>query len=176
RVLGTTVPEAAKKMADAYADPAQAAKTFAQQGLLGVHQGLVQQVSDLQSSGNRLEAWQLLMVQVERATAGAAHDGLTPLQTALHGLDQAFNGPVDGAKSLSRWLGDGIDEGAAKTIRLLTGVVDLLNKIRTAPLNGDDMGGITQKTNTLGTPASVSSTIDTVGASLGAPSDVISLA
>ncbi|MCW2266298.1 hypothetical protein M2305_002245 [Gluconobacter cerinus] len=174
-VMGETVPEAAKEMAAAFTDPAKAAEDFANKGLLGVHRGLVDQISDLQNSGNRLQAWQLLMQQVGTATAGAAEHGLTPLQTALHDLSTAFYGPIDGAKSLAQWLGDGIDVAATKAVRSLAEVLNGINKIRTSTLNGDDLSGITQKSS-VSSSSSLSDIIDSVGTKLNAPSDVISLA
>ncbi|MBS1035399.1 phage tail length tape measure family protein [Gluconobacter cerinus] len=174
-VMGETVPDAAKEMAAAFADPSKAAEDFASKGLLGIHRSLVDQISDLQNSGNRLQAWQLLMQQVGTATAGAAEHGLTPLQTALHDLSTAFYGPIDGAKSLAQWLGDGIDVAATKAVRSLAEVLNGVNKIRTSTLNGDDLGGITQKSSA-SSSSSLSDIIDNVGTKLNAPSDVISLA
>ncbi|WP_317215495.1 phage tail length tape measure family protein, partial [Gluconobacter sp. GP1] len=118
-VMGETVPEAAKTMADAYADPAKAAQDFADKGLLGIHQGLVSQIEDLQNSGNRLQAWQLLMQQVGTATSGAARQGLTPFQQALHDLKDAWAAPLASAKTFVDEIGDGIVAGATKGVQAL---------------------------------------------------------
>ncbi|WP_215750658.1 MULTISPECIES: lytic transglycosylase domain-containing protein [unclassified Gluconobacter] len=178
-VMGETVPEAAKEMAAAYADPAKAAEDFAEKGLLGVHQGLVSQVEDLQNSGNRLQAWQLLMQQVGTATAGAARQGLTPFQQALHDLRNEWDGPIQGAESFALKIGDGIVSAATKGIEGLTNLTHKVKELKQwmDSLNPTHLAYETQQaTLQSGSASGVSGLIDSVGSQIGASSDVISLA
>ncbi|MEJ5118421.1 transglycosylase SLT domain-containing protein [Gluconobacter cerinus] len=178
-VMGETVPEAAKEMAAAYADPANAAEDFADKGLLGVHQGLVSQVEDLQNSGKRLQAWQLLMQQVGTATSGAARQGLTPFQQALHDLRNEWDGPIQGAESFALKIGDGIVSAATKGIEGLTNLTHKVKELKQwmDSLNPAHLAYETQQaTLQSGSASGVSGLIDSVGSQIGASSDVISLA
>lgn len=168
-VLGTEVPEAARKMADAYADPSKAAEEFAQQGLLGVHESLVHQIEDMQASGSRMGAWRLLMAQMGDAARGAADQGMTPLQASLHELDLAFNGSVNGAKSFAQWIGDGIRSEAADTVNELTALVNVVNRLRGVSVPGEMAASSSYS-------SSLSDRIDQIGRNIGANSDVVSLA
>ncbi|MGC5747360.1 phage tail length tape measure family protein [Gluconobacter sp. NFX36] len=178
-VMGETVPEAAKTMADAYADPAKAAQDFADKGLLGVHQGLVSQIEDLQTSGNRLQAWQLLMQQVGTATQGAAEQGLTPFQQALHDLRDDWAPQIEGAKSFANSIGDGIVAGATKGIEALASMgkeVQNLKKWMDSFSPDHVAYEAQQATLRSGSSSGISGLIDSVGAQIGASSDVLSLA
>ncbi|MBS1079240.1 phage tail length tape measure family protein [Gluconobacter kondonii] len=178
-VMGETVPEAAKDMASAYADPAKAAQDFADKGLLGVHQGLVSQVKDLQDSGNRMEAWQLLMGQLESATRGAVDQGLTPFQQAVRNLKDAWAGPMEGVENYGNKIGDFLVSQATKSIDGLTG---LINKVKELKGWMDSFQPVhvayeaQQQQIQQGTSSGMSGLIDTVGQQIGANSDVISLA
>lgn len=178
-VMGETVPDAAKEMAAAYADPAKVAEDFAEKGLLGVHQGLVSQIEDLQNSGNRLQAWQLLMQQVGTATSGAARQGLTPFQQALHDLRNEWDGPIQGAESFALKIGDGIVSAATKGIEGLTNLTHKVKELKQwmDSLNPAHLAYETQQaTLKSGSASGVSGLIDSIGSQIGASSDVISLA
>ncbi|GBR07494.1 phage tail length tape measure family protein [Gluconobacter frateurii] len=178
-VMGETVPEAAKTMADAYADPAKAAQDFADKGLLGVHQSLVSQIEDLQNSGNRLQAWQLLMQQVGTATRGASEQGLTPFQQALHDLRDDWAAPIAGAKSLADAIGDGIVAGATKGINALASLGTSLQSAKKW-MDSFQPAHVAyeaqQATLQSGSSSGISGLIDSVGSQIGASSDVLSLA
>ncbi|MFW7267544.1 phage tail length tape measure family protein [Gluconacetobacter sp. Hr-1-5] len=90
-VMNETVPDAAKTMAEAMRDPLKAAQDFAQQGILGVNQALVLQIQHLEESGHQMEAWTTLLNQMERATAGAHDQGLTPFQRSIEELNQSLS-------------------------------------------------------------------------------------
>ncbi|OAG72935.1 murein transglycosylase [Gluconobacter japonicus] len=178
-VMGETVPEAAKTMADAYADPAKAAQDFADKGLLGVHQSLVSQIEDLQNSGNRLQAWQLLMQQVGTATQGAAEQGLTPFQQALHDLRDDWAPQIEGAKSYANAIGDGIVSAATKGIEALASMgkeVQSLKKWMDSFQPAHVAYEAQQATLRSGSSSGISGLIDSVGSQIGASSDVLSLA
>ncbi|MFT8325522.1 phage tail length tape measure family protein [Gluconobacter oxydans] len=178
-VMGETVPEAAKEMADAYADPAKAAQDFADKGLLGVHQGLVTQVKDLQDSGNRMQAWQLLMQQLGSATQGATDQGLTPFQQALRNLKESWDGPIQGARQLTSAIGDGIVSAATKGINALASMGSSLQSVKKW-MDSFQPAHVAYETRQQqvqqGSSSGVSGLIDTVGQQIGATSDVISLA
>ncbi|KXV66562.1 phage tail length tape measure family protein [Gluconobacter oxydans] len=178
-VMGETVPEAAKEMADAYTDPAKAAQDFADKGLLGVHQGLVSQVKDLQDSGNRMQAWQLLMGQLESATRGAVDQGLTPFQQSVRNLKDAWAGPMEGVENFGNKIGDFLVAQTAKTI---DGLTNLINKVKELKGWMDSFQPehvayeAKQQQVQQGSSSGMSGLIDTVGQQIGANSDVISLA
>ncbi|MBS1056099.1 phage tail length tape measure family protein [Gluconobacter kondonii] len=178
-VMGETVPEAAKDMASAYADPAKAAQDFADKGLLGVHQGLVSQVKDLQDSGNRMQAWQLLMGQLESATRGAVDQGLTPFQQSVRNLKDAWAGPMEGVENFGNKIGDFLVAQTAKTI---DGLTNLINKVKELKGWMDSFQPAhvayeaQQQQIQQGTSSGMAGLIDTVGQQIGANSDVISLA
>lgn len=178
-VMSETVPEAAKEMAGAYADPAKAAQDFAGKGLLGVHQGLVTQVKDLQDSGNRMQAWQLLMQQLGSATQGATDQGLTPFQQALRNLKESWDGPIQGAKQLTSAIGDGIVAAATKGINALASMGSSLQSVKKwmDSFQPDHVAYETrQQQIQQGSSSGMSGLIDTVGQQIGATSDVIALA
>ncbi|MFC0570545.1 phage tail length tape measure family protein [Gluconobacter japonicus] len=178
-VMGETVPEAAKTMAESYADPAKAAEDFADKGLLGVHQSLVSQIEDLQNSGNRLQAWKLLMQQVGTATQGAAEQGLTPFQQALHDLRDDWAPQIEGAKSFANSIGDGIVAGATKGINALAALgreVQSLKKWMDSFSPAHVAYEAQQATLRSGSSSGISGLIDSVGSQIGASSDVLSLA
>ncbi|MBS1057269.1 phage tail length tape measure family protein [Gluconobacter kondonii] len=178
-VMGETVPEAAKDMASAYADPAKAAQDFADKGLLGVHQGLVSQVKDLQDSGNRMQAWQLLMQQLGSATQSATNQGLTPFQQALRNLKDSWDGPIQGAKQLTSAIGDGIVSAATKGINALASMGSSLQSVKKwmDSFQPEHVAYETrQRQVQQGSSSGMPGLIDTVGQQIGANSDVISLA
>ncbi|WP_215745178.1 phage tail length tape measure family protein [Gluconobacter sp. P1C6_b] len=178
-VMGETVPAAAKEMAGAYADPAKAAQDFADKGLLGVHQGLVSQVKDLQDSGNRMEAWQLLMGQLESATRGAVDQGLTPFQQAVRNLKDAWAGPMEGVENYGNKIGDFLVSQATKSIDGLTGLINKVKELK-GWMDSFQPAHVAyeaqQQQIQQGTSSGMSGLIDTVGQQIGANSDVISLA
>ncbi|MEN3166729.1 phage tail length tape measure family protein [Gluconobacter sp. OJB] len=178
-VMGETVPEAAKEMASAYADPAKAAQDFADKGLLGVHQGLVIQVKDLQDSGNRMQAWQLLMGQLESATRGAVDQGLTPFQQAVRNLKDAWAGPMEGVENFGNKIGDFLVSQATKSIDGLTGLINKVKELK-GWMDSFQPAHVAyeaqQQQVQQGTSSGMSGLIDTVGQQIGANSDVIALA
>lgn len=173
-VLGETVPQAAQAMAAAMTNPEKAAEDFAQKGLLGVREELAQQVKALQDSGNQAGAYALLMGQVTSATQGAARQGLTPYQQALDDLAHSFATPIDRAHQFNKSIGDDIVAAATTGIQALAGVGRAIDELRNNPLNGNDLSLPSQ--SVAGSSPSVSSAITSVGASLGANADVVSLA
>ncbi|GBR18574.1 phage tail length tape measure family protein [Asaia spathodeae] len=180
-VLGKDVPDAAKEMTAAFADPAKAAEDFAEKGLLGVHEGLVQQIRDMQTSGDRIGAWGLLMGQVGKATANAADQGVTPLHRALHAVNVSLHEGFAPLGQFVNWLGEGVSGAALKATQLLQAFLDKTKEIRAweaaqldkIPAVHDYMQ---RREVAASDVAGVGKTIDSVGASLGANNDVIALA
>lgn len=180
-VLGKDVPDAAKDMAAAFDDPTKAAGDFAQKGLLGVHEGLVQHIRDLQNSGDRMGAWSLLMGQVGRATANAADQGVTPLHRALHDMNTSLR---EGFAPLGQFIdrvGNGISAGALKGVQGIQYLLDKAKEVREWQLAQLDriptVHNYLQRREVASSDvAGVGKTIDSVGASLGASSDVLALA
>lgn len=172
-MLGTTVPDAAKQMAAAMADPERAAEEFAQKGLFGVTEGLAQQVKALQDSGDKLGAYARLNDQVSASVKGAAHEALTPYQLAIEDLHKAMAGPIQDGKDLAESIGTYVVSAAASSVKALTDLVTTMKDLRSLHVDWSTGNVI----DTSKAPAaSVASTIESVGASLGANQDVISLA
>lgn len=129
-VLGKDVPDAAKDMAAAFDDPAKAAEDFAQKGLLGVHEGLVQHIRDLQNSGDRMGAWSLLMGQVSKATANAADQGVTPLHRALHDMSTSLHEGLAPLGQFVDGIGNGIMAGALNGVQGIQYLLDKAKEVR----------------------------------------------
>ncbi|WP_162922146.1 phage tail length tape measure family protein, partial [Asaia bogorensis] len=180
-VLGKDVPDAAKDMAAAFDDPAKAAEDFAQKGLLGVHEGLVQHIRDLQNSGDRMGAWFLLMGQVNKATANAADQGVTPLHRALHDMSTSLHEGLAPLGQFVDGIGNGIMAGALKGVQGIQYLLDKAKEVRDWEWAQLDKipavhSYLQQREVAASDVAGVSKTIDKVGASLGASSDVLALA
>ncbi|GBQ89288.1 phage tail length tape measure family protein [Asaia krungthepensis] len=180
-VLGKDVPEAARDMAAAFDDPAKAAEDFAQKGLLGVHEGLVQHMRDLQASGDRIGAWTLLMGQVSKATANAADLGVTPLHRALHDMNTSIHEGLAPLGQFVDGIGNGISAGALKGVQGIQYLLDRAKEIRAWQWEQLDkipaVHDYFQRREVAASDvAGVGKTIDRVGASMGAGSDVLALA
>jgi len=180
-VLGKDVPDAAKDMAAAFDDPAKAAEDFAQKGLLGVHEGLVQHIRDLQNSGDRMGAWSLLMGQVSKATANAADQGVTPLHRALHDMSTSLHEGLTPLGQFVDGIGNGIMAGALKGVQGIQYLLDKAKEVRDWEWAQLDKipavhNYLQQREVAASDVAGVGKTIDKVGAGLGASSDVLALA
>ena len=117
RATGTDVPTAARKLADAFADPAKGAQSLEKAlGTLKAEQMLA--IEEMARSNDTLGAQRLLLAELENATRGLAVNGMTPLQAASNELGNAWDAAM-------RSFGD------SSPIATATGLlVGLLNTVR----------------------------------------------
>jgi hypothetical protein len=111
-VLGTTVPVAAKTLADALEDPAKEADDLAQKHFPGFTQSLVDTVTALENSGDKAGALKIVLDTIGVTTDGAA-EHMNSLQSALKDLGDAFKGTTGESiggfiSSLGSIVGDGV--------------------------------------------------------------------
>ncbi|WP_272915703.1 phage tail length tape measure family protein [Aristophania vespae] len=164
-LMGGKIQDAARLMADAYQDPAKSAEDFARKGLYGVHEGLVQNIRDMENSGDVLGAWKTLMDQLGDASVGAAEKSKTAWQSARAEFTAA---PLlSRVGSAASWTGTKILQGATLWLNN-NHSNDLLRDIekrRTAA-----------QAVTAGPNGNIPQLIDQIGNKLGANNDVVALA
>lgn len=105
-VMGGTVPEAAKTMAEAIKDPAKAAQDFAQNGMPGFNAGFVLMVQHMQQAGNEAGALRSVLDRLEQNVKGAADQGLTPFQQAWKHLGDDLGGTEEVIRKTTQGIGD----------------------------------------------------------------------
>lgn len=123
RITGTDVPTATKTLAQAFAAPAQGAKTL--DGVLGtLSSTTLLTVERLANIGDVVGAQKALFAGVEEATRGLATNGLTPLQQATNEMGNAWD-RLMGTMRESKGLAEAAD-GVAK---LLDGIRNLAGQL-----------------------------------------------
>lgn len=134
KVFGTTVPEAAKRLADALKDPAAAAKKLADEGFGGMSAAAARSIELLQMSGDKLGA-QTKITDAYSQRLKEAAEAATPLEKAIHNLEQAFTSTGESGTSWSKALGDAITniatngiDGITRLIQAATTAKDWLTK------------------------------------------------
>lgn len=105
-VMGSTVPAAAKTMAEAIKDPAKAAQDFAQNGMPGFNAGFVLMVQHMQQAGNEAGALRSVLDRLEQNVKGAADQGLTPFQQAWKHLGDDLGGTEEVIRKTTQSIGD----------------------------------------------------------------------
>ncbi|MGV4877632.1 transglycosylase SLT domain-containing protein [Acetobacter indonesiensis] len=128
-VLGTSVPDAAKTLANALRDPSQAAQQFSQQGLQGFDAGLVLSVQHMQQMGDRAGAISLVLHTLEADFRDANEQALTPFQTSMKELKDEFGGFGDAAVYAAQHAGDGIVSMATAGIKAMTNLIAEIKKL-----------------------------------------------
>lgn len=131
-VMGTTVPDAAKTMAAAIRDPAQAAQSFSQSGMPGFNAGLVLMVQHMQQAGNEAGALRLLMDTLDHTVQGAADQGLTKFQQAYRTLSHDMGGSEDILRQYVHGAGEFFTELATDALKAADEIVHGLEKIPAA--------------------------------------------
>jgi hypothetical protein len=120
RAIGKEAPEAARTLAQAFSgDLVQGAKTL-EELLPRMSSGTRLLVRDLMNQGDTLRAANVLWAEVQRVTAGAANDGLTPLQIKVKELGNSWN-------ELNKALRD--SDGASLAVNGLTVLVGALDQV-----------------------------------------------
>lgn len=131
-VMGTTVPDAAKTMAAALKDPAQAAQGFAQNGMSGFNAGVVLMVQHMQQAGNEAGALRMVMDTLDHTVQGAADQGLTKFQKAYRTLSHDLGGSEDVLRQYTHGAGDLFTEMGTTALEVADEIVHGLQRIPTA--------------------------------------------
>jgi hypothetical protein len=137
-VMGGTVPEAAKVLADALENPGKSAQALADKHLPGMSQALAYSIKMQAEAGDKAGAFARELEVLQKGVGGAA-ENLTPLQKSLSDLSQAFTSAGTDGKSLSEALGGAITDAAALAVNAITGVVSAIERLRqsaSAPASG----------------------------------------
>ena len=137
-VMGGTVPEAAKALADALENPGKSAQALADKHLPGMSQALAYSIKMQAEAGDKAGAFARELEVLQKGVGGAA-ENLTPLQKSLSDLSQAFTSAGADGKSLSEALGGAITDAAALAVNAITGVVGAIERLRQgafAPASG----------------------------------------
>lgn len=120
---GTDIPTAAKKLAEAFADPAKGAKTLEDAlGTLTAAQLL--SIEKMAAIGDKAGAQAVLMDALKTATSGLANDAMTPLGAATDKLSNAWDslttsvGNSEAFRTANTWLAKLIEQTAELTQKL----------------------------------------------------------
>lgn len=137
---GVSVPDAAKKLADAFKEPIAGAKQLDDQlGLLTAEQRL--SIESFVEQGNRLDAQRVLMEALTEKTRGLADQGQTPLTKATDELGKAFDKMLTSAGNGAPW--QTLNNWLAETINKVTRFIDWAGSARLPPwLEQMFMGGL----------------------------------
>ena len=115
KVLGETQPDW-KRMGDAMRDPAGVMQTLLDQNhLKGLNQALVDNAKRMQEAGNFSGAAAELMKALVRETGGVTNN-MTPLETALKKLEDAFTHAGQAGRSFADTIGTAMTNAAAAVI------------------------------------------------------------
>lgn len=128
-MFGQKLPDAAKTLADAMSAPGDAAQKLADEGLRTMNQSLADQIKRMDDAGDRAGAFARVQQAIDAATSAAA-EHMTPLQKALHDLDEAFNGTGADGKSFGQSLGETIAAGVGVAVEALAKVVGYMEYLR----------------------------------------------
>lgn len=123
---GTDLPTAAKKLAEAFADPAKGAKTLEESlGTLTAAQLLT--IEKMAEVGNKTGAQAALMDALKQATSGLAEQGMTPLGKATDKLSNAWDTMTTsvGNSSAFRTANDWLAKLITKVAELTTSLANI---------------------------------------------------
>lgn len=120
---GTDLPTAAKKLADAFADPAKGAQAL--EGALGtLTAAQILTIEKMAAMGDKSGAQVAMMDALKQATEGLAKQGMTPLGEATDKMSNAWDaltssiGNSEAFRTANSWLATLIEKVAELTVRL----------------------------------------------------------
>ncbi|MFC0410949.1 transglycosylase SLT domain-containing protein [Roseomonas elaeocarpi] len=125
-MLGTTVPQAAEKMAAGLRRPAETARQLAASDLRTLDDATLRTIESLDNLGRRAEAGAVLMDALSRA-AGSATDAQTPFQRSLSEAEQAATRVWNAIRPLIVGLGTDLVHSIASGIE---GIASLITKLQ----------------------------------------------
>ena len=120
---GTDIPTAAKKLAEAFADPAKGAKTL-EDALGTLTAAQILSIEKMAAIGDKAGAQAVLMDALKTATSGLANDAMTPLGAATDKLSNAWDslttsvGNSEAFRTANTWLAKLIEQTAELTQKL----------------------------------------------------------
>lgn len=135
----TTLPDAAKKLADALKDPGAEADLLAKQNFPGMTAAIEDSIKQMEASGNMAGAQAKLLDVLATASDGAAKK-TGPLNDALGKLHDAFAGLTGSSKSFSDLLGEGFSKDVLFAIGQLTDLLNTMAAARAAVTPADPSG------------------------------------
>ena len=130
--LGGDLPKAAAIVKSFLDDSGAAAKKAADEGYTGFNQALVTQIVNLQHAGQGGQAFQLAMDALGKTVDGASKNSLTPMQAALHDLNEAFFGTSTGGTSFAATIGGPVLTALTAAVNMLTRLIEGLKAIPSA--------------------------------------------
>lgn len=144
RATGTDLPAAVKTLGQAFQDPAQGAKTLAEQ-LDGLSARTILTVQRLAEQGDKLGAQRALINGVREAIGGLANTNLTPLQRAINDLGNEWEKTGAALRE---------SEGLKTLNSLLASSIDLLTRAaRAVPSLAEELRNLPAPPGLLGLPA-----------------------
>lgn len=120
---GTDLPTAAKKLAEAFADPAKGAKAL-EDSLGTLTAAQILNITKMAEMGDKSGAQAALLDALKQATEGLAKQGMTPLGEATDKMSNAWDtlttsvGNSSAFRTANDWLAKLIDKTAELTVRL----------------------------------------------------------
>jgi hypothetical protein len=133
RVTGKELPDAAKELGKAFAEPEQGAKTL-EDAFGSLSSTALVTIQRLVEQGDRLGASRALYEEVQRAIGGLASQGLTPLQQATDSLGNAWD-RLTGSFRESDGLRNTVSE-VARLVGYMKDAVEWFDRADTAWRNG----------------------------------------
>ena len=122
-MFGGTLPEEARKLAAAMADPGAMAQKLSDTQFRGFNQVLADNVKSLAASGDKAAAFAKLLDTLRATSDGASQDVRTKLQAAIDDLGHAFQGTGGKADGFATVLGHAVTDVAAGAVDKITGLV-----------------------------------------------------
>lgn len=122
--LGTNLPDAAKRVADAFRNPTRAAQQLADEGFHTMDAAGVRAVRLLELAGDRAGATARVMQSLQGAVGGVDNN-LTPLQQSLRNIANSFGRAWDAVKPLSDLIGGQLTRAMAGLVNLGAQIVDI---------------------------------------------------
>jgi len=126
-IMGSEIPDAAKRFTDAMMDPAKASDDLIGK-VKGFDKPFADYVKGLQSAGDSNAAFVAFLNKSRDATVGATKP-LTELDAATLRLEKSFNGAVGAGKSFTQSLGEPFVQMAAGIENALASVIEKLRSL-----------------------------------------------
>ena len=129
-MLGTTVPDAAKKLATALQDPASEAQELAKDHLPSVSFALADVIQHMQATGDTTGAFNTLLVALKQTTQDTTTQAITPFTQAWQDLGHAFADAGRDGKTTSDLIGDAVLNAATIAIGAITSLIGAIKNLK----------------------------------------------
>ncbi len=125
--LGETAGDA-KRLAEAFNEPSKVLQELTDHHITGFTQALVNQAREYEAAGDKAAAMSLLLGQLKPVTQ-AVNDNLTPLQKAIHDMDEAFIKATGSGDGLATTVGTNLNKGVAGAIEGIASFIGWIDKL-----------------------------------------------